>query len=41
MCNIALVLLGQHCTGKTLCNVVSEAPNDIAQENVVESMLSE
>ena len=38
--NVVLILLGQHCTGKTLCNVVPEAPNNIAQEKI-EAMSSE
>ena len=27
-----LLAVGQHCTGKTLCNIVQEAPDNIAQE---------
>ena len=34
LCSVVLVLLEQHCTGKTLWNVVFEAPDKLAQENI-------
>ena len=40
LCNVVLILLGQHCTGKTLSSVVPEAPDNIAQEKI-QAMLSE
>ena len=30
--NVVLILFGEHCTGKTLCNVVQLAPDNIAPE---------
>ena len=32
---MVLILLGQHCTGKTLCNVVKEAPGKGAQKKIL------
>ena len=32
--NVVLILMGQHCTQKTLCNVVPEALDNIAQEKI-------
>ena len=40
LCNVVLILLGHLCTGKTLCNVVPEGPDNIAQEKI-QVMLSE
>ena len=40
LCSVVLILLGHLCTGKTICNVVPEAPDNIAQEKSC-SMLSE
>ena len=39
-CSVVLIRLGQHCTRKTLCNVVLEAPDNIAQAKSF-SLLSE
>ena len=39
ICNV-LILMGQHCTGKTLCIVVPEPQDNIAQEQI-QAMLSE
>ena len=33
--NVVLILLGHLCTRKTLCNIVPEAPDNIAQEKVL------
>ena len=38
--NVVVVLLGQHRTGKTLCNVIRNVPDNIAQEKP-SAMLSE
>ena len=45
MCNVVLILLGQHFTGKTLCDVALQAPDNIVQEkirsNVVQILLGQ
>ena len=34
--NLVLILLGQHCAGKSLCTVVQQgAPEEIAQEKII------
>ena len=33
--NIVLILLEQHCTGKTLCNIVQEPPDNLTQEKIL------
>ena len=39
LCNVVLILLEQHCTSETFCNVVLKAPDNIASEKSC-SMLS-
>ena len=33
--NVVLTLLGQHCTGKTLYNVVQDTPDNIVHEKIL------
>ena len=39
LCNVVLILLGHHSIRNTLCNVVPESPNNIAQKEI-QAMLS-